>query len=74
MAEMGMSIAQCLHFAIYSSMTPTRVVACIHGYYFSYGHLISPVFPHPQDAKFLAAQSNEILTAIVQGMRKEEPR
>ena len=25
-----------------------------------------------QDARFLASQSNEILTAIVQGMRKEE--
>ena len=26
-----------------------------------------------KDPKFLASQSNEILTAIVQGMRKEEP-
>ena len=26
-----------------------------------------------QDPRFLASQANEILTAIVQGMRKEEP-
>ena len=27
----------------------------------------------PQDPRLLASQANEILTAIVQGMRKEEP-
>ena len=29
--------------------------------------------PQPQEPKYLASQANDILTAIVQGMRKEEP-
>ena len=31
-------------------------------------------YPVLQDPNVLAVQANEILTAIIQGMRKEEPR
>ena len=37
-------------------------------------HIPSPApHPHTQDPRFLASQANEILTAIVRGMSKDEP-